>query len=194
MALQHLLDAIERQVEREADGILEAGRTEAARVAAEASERRSRRRAEWLARAQASARLELETDLLKARRHAEERILEARQRFLGRAFLALEALLDEAVGSDLYGEVLPRHLEESLAYLGEDPAVVRCSPGMAVRLRSLLGERAQLSVEEDPTVPAGFRLISADGRLLVDNTLRSRLASRWPSIAIELMRRVEAIA
>lgn len=192
-ALEWLLAPIERQVEREAGGILEAGREEAARVATIANESRERRRAEHLARMEAAGRLELETDLLETRRDAQRRILEARQRFLARARQALEALLVDAVKSAAYRDVLPGHLEDSLAYFGEEPAVLHCSPGIAEALRPLVAGRSQLTVREDPAVPDGFRVVAADGALQVDNTLHARLSSRWPSMAIELLRRAEAM-
>jgi vacuolar-type H+-ATPase subunit E/Vma4 len=192
-ALERLMAAIERQVEREAGRILEAGREEAARVAAIANERRERRRAERLARMEAAGRLELETELLESRRDARQRILEARQRFLARARQSLEALLVDAVKSIAYHDVLPGHLEESLVYFGEEPAVIHCSSGIAQPLRSLVAGRGQLTVREDPAILDGFRVISADGALQVDNTLHARLSSRWPSMAIELLRRAEAM-
>ena len=192
-ALECLLAPIERRVEREADGILDAGQEEAARVAAIANERRERRRAECLARMEAAGRLELETDLLETRRDAQRRTLEARQRFLARARQALEALLVDAVKSVAYRDALPGHLEDSLVYFGEEPAVIRCSPGIAQPLRSLVAGRGQLTVREDPAVLDGFRVVSADGALQVDNTLHARLSSRWPSMAIELLRRAETM-
>lgn len=192
-ALERLLAAIERQVEREAGRILEAGREEAVRIAAVADERRERRRADRLARMEAAGRLELETELLESRRDARQRILEARQRFLARARRTLETLLVDAVKSVAYRDVLPGHLEDSLAYFGEEPAVIHCSPGIAQPLRSLVAARGQLTVREDPAVPDGFRVVSFDGALQVDNTLHARLSSRWPSMAIELLRRAEAM-
>ena len=191
--LERLLVLIERRVEREAGGILEAGREEAARVATIANERRERRRAEHLARMEAAGRLELETDLLETRRDAQRRILEARHRFLARARQALEALLVDAVKSVAYRDVLPGHLEEALVYFGEDPAVIHCSSEIAQPVRSLVEGRSQLTVREDPAVLDGFRVISADGALQVDNTLHGRLSSRWPSMAIELLQRAETM-
>jgi vacuolar-type H+-ATPase subunit E/Vma4 len=192
-ALERLLAAIGRQVDREEETILEAGREEAARIQALADERRERRRTESLARVEAAGRLELETGLLEARRKAQQTMLEARLRFLARARRALEALLVDAVRSDAYKDALAAHLEESLAYFGEEPAVVHCAPGIAQPLRSLAAARGRLSVLVDPEVRDGFRVVSPDGTLRVDNTLHARLASRWPSMAIELLRRAEAV-
>jgi vacuolar-type H+-ATPase subunit E/Vma4 len=192
-ALERLLAAIERRVESEAGGILEAGRQEADRVAAIANERRERRRAESTARMEAAGRLELETELLETRRDVQQRMLEARQRFLARARQALEALLVDAVGSVAYRDVLPGHLDDSLVYFGDEPAVIHCSPGIALPLRSLVAGRSQLTVREDPAVLDGFRVVSQDGTLQVDNTLHARLSSRWQSMAIELLRRAEAM-
>ncbi len=192
-ALERLLSAIERQVDREAGLILAAGREEALRFAAAADEQRERRRAERLARIEAAGRLELETELLEARRDAQQKILEARQRFLARARQALEALLVDAVESVAYRDVLPGHVEDSLAYFGDEPAVIRCSSVIAQALRSLVAGRGQLTVREDPAVLDGFQVVSADGALRVDNTLHGRLSSRWPSMAIDLLRRAEAM-
>jgi len=192
-ALERLLAPIERQVEREAEGILEAGREEAARIATIANERRERRRTEHMARMEAAGQLELETDLLETRRYAQRRILEARQRFLARARQALEALLVGAVKSVAYRDVLPGHLEDSLVYFGEEPAVIHCSSEIAQSIRSLVAGRGQLTVREDPDVLDGFRVVSADGVLQVDNTLHARLSSKWPSMAIVLLRHAEAM-
>ncbi len=192
-ALERLLAAIERQAGREAERILEAGREEAVRIAAVADELRERRRAERLARMEAGGRLALETELLETRRESQQRVLEARQRFLARARQALEALLVDAVGSVAYRDVLPGHLEDSLVYFGEEPAVIHCTSAIAQPLRSLVAGRGQLTVTEDPAVLDGFRVVSADGALQVDNTLHARLSSRWPSMAIELLQRAEAM-
>lgn len=164
-------------------------RTEVERVLAEARER-----AEEIV---GQARRDAEATLAAARQEAERQRLQARTRATSTARLRAAALVlaakDEALrqvfdaaereARGIMGDpsrraaVLRAFLREALETLGEGRVTVEVAPGDASVAREAcraLGIEAE--VREDPQVHDGVRLVSADGRSVVENTLASRLA------------------
>ncbi len=91
--------------------------------------------------------------------------------------------------TDAYRKAMPAHLEESLGYLGDERAVIRCAATLAPQLRELVGERGGLEVKVDPNVSSGFRLVTNDHRVEIDNSLTGRLERLWPLISVSLASR-----
>ena len=189
MALDELLEAIEDEARCTMGAELERGRGDAARIAAEAEARAVRTRAEALRREQEKLAGELEPELASARLSARREVAEARRRLAARVLQEMERQIPRVVLEERYLETLPRQLEESLTYLGEVPVQVRATPAIAVRLEGIVKTRPRISVESDPSVTAGFRLLTLDGAFVLDATLDAALARRRRELEIEISRR-----
>jgi vacuolar-type H+-ATPase subunit E/Vma4 len=181
-----LLHALEEEVREQARTLREGARAEAERVVAEGRRRSAGAREEALARAAAEgaawrerarvrAALAEERILLAEKRSLLEAVLaEARRRLPARSTPALTGqLLDEALGDDDGGTL----------------AVV-VDPGHAAACRAHLASRhpsaaTRAEVEEAPAARGGVELRIGD-RLVVDDTLPSRLDRAWPALEVEL--------
>ena len=189
MALDELLEAIEDEARCAIRAELERGRGEASRIAAEAEARALRTRAESLRCEEERVARELEPELSIARLSARREVAEARRRLAARVLQEMERQIPRVVLEERYLETLPRQLEESLTYLGEVPVQVRATPAIAACLEGIVKTRPRVSVESDPSVMAGFRLLTWDGAFVLDATLDSALARRRRELEIEILRR-----
>jgi vacuolar-type H+-ATPase subunit E/Vma4 len=192
MALEHLLSALERDAEAEAQGLMDEAGRETARIAAESRARLDRRRAEFAAGHEAVLGAAAAGAVAAARRLARRQVLEARERLLGRVFRAVEERLAEAACGAAYLRDLPREVATVLSYI-EGPAVLHCPPGLEPAVRAAVAALAapSITVRGDPAAGPGLRAVSAGGGLSVDATLAGRLARRWPGLAIEVLRQAE---
>jgi vacuolar-type H+-ATPase subunit E/Vma4 len=189
VSLEHLLHALERQTAETARAELEAARAEAARIEAEALEARARRMSAGLEEQEVVLRASAERAIAEARRSERRRVLEAREEILARMFARAREIV--ATGDSAPTDLLVVEVRQALDYVGNVPAVVHCAPSVDERLRALLAERDDLTVQPDPALRDGFRVRAADGSVLVDHTPERRLAALRPRLAIELLRRIE---
>ncbi len=188
-----LVTELRRRAEASAGSILSAARDEAERIAAEAErtieERRSvalsGREADYRARARAevaAARHEAMRDVLVARTHAVERVLER-----------VRALLHETSRQERYLANLADELVGALRFVDTDGegAVVRCAPELEAAVRDALRGKAAVDVEANPEVGAGFTVVGSGGSVVVDGRLEARIARLAPSLAIEINAEIE---
>jgi vacuolar-type H+-ATPase subunit E/Vma4 len=176
MGLEHLLEALERDADAQVEQTLARARAEADRLTTE-SAALLEQRCRAAAAARASARVQdVEHAVTLARREARRSILEARERLLERVFAAARAELPAAAAGPAYRASLPAALSGALAAVGSDQAVIRCPATLAPDLERARprGSKA-VQVEVDPASGSGFRVVSADGAVEVDDTLESRL-------------------
>ena len=190
MGLEHLRQALVRQAGEAAEAELEAARAEAARIEAEAAERLARRMSGDLEEQAVVLRAAAERAIAETRRTERRRVLEAREHVLARMFArAAEIVATRQDGSE-QADLLAPEVRRALDYLGGVPAVVHCAPVVAERLRALLGQRDGVTVQSDPALRAGVRVVAADGSVLVDHTPERRLAVLRPRLAIGLLRQI----
>lgn len=184
-----LVTELRRRAEASAESILSEARNEAERVAAEAErsieERRrlalSGREAEYRTRARAAiaaARHEAMRDVLIARTHAVERVLEQ-----------VRALLPNAAQSPSYLGSLAEELAEALRFVDGDGVSVRCAPELEPAVRSAV--RGDVTVEATPEVGPGFTVMGSQGDVLVDGRILARIERLTPTLAIEINARLE---
>ena len=184
MAIEHLLAALERDAAAERDAMLEAAREEANRVAQRAEERVARLRQDVVGPQERELRAAAAAAVMEARRNRRGEVLAARDRLLSRVRAEAERRLPEALDDARYRRVLPTHLSEALAFLGEGRAVIRCAPAIADDLRDAASGR-EVSVVPDAGARTGFTVESADGSVVVHNGLDARLARLAPQLALE---------
>jgi len=193
MPLEHLLAELEREAEAAAERTLAEARTEAERIAAAAAERLAHRRAEYVAARRTELSADLGGALAAARREARRAALAARERLLERVFTEAARRLPEVAASETYAAALPGDVAAALAFLGDQPAVLRCTPALAERVRQAAGPAAA-TVVPDAAVGHGVRAEAADGSLVVDATLEGRLARLRPRLAIAVLARLDVAA
>jgi len=176
MGLEHLLEALERDADAQVEQTLAQARAEADRISTESTAVLERRRREATSASDCARVLEVEHAVTLARREARRSILEARERLLERVFTAARAELPAAAAGPAYRASLPAALSGALAAVGGDHAVIRCSETLAPELaRARPRGSRTVPVKVDSASGSGFRVVSADGAVEVDDTLESRL-------------------
>lgn len=182
-----LLDVITEEGSAEAQRVLAAATAEAARLRADAATEAGaivRNRVE-------ARRRELAADFGRrraaARQASRRRVFEARDRLLAKVRESATAMLPAALLGPGGRPQVAALLDEAWQYLPPGGAVVRCQPGLGSVVQSCVAGRPNVEVMEDPSVHAGLRIASQDGRLTVDNTLETRLARSWEALAAELL-------
>lgn len=176
MGLEHLLEALERDADAQVEQTLAQARAEADRISTESTAVLERRRREATSASDCARVLEVEHAVTLARREARRSILEARARLLERVFSAARAELPAAAATPAYRASLPAALSGALTAVGGDHAVIRCPETLAPELERARprGSRT-VPVKVDSASGSGFRVVSADGAVEVDDTLESRL-------------------
>jgi vacuolar-type H+-ATPase subunit E/Vma4 len=192
MPLEHLLVALERDADAQAQELRAEARAAAATVASACEERLARRRREVVGAREAELRAAAELALGEARRVGRRAVLEARQRLLERVFAAAQTALPDAGAGANYRGALPGHVAEAVACIGDEPGVIRCPATLVPALRAAVTRYKQLEVRVDATIAAGFRLATADGGIEVDHTLAGHLERSRPRLALELLARLSA--
>jgi vacuolar-type H+-ATPase subunit E/Vma4 len=182
--LDALLATLEREAVAETERLVAEARARAAAVTAEADASGARRRAEVLARREAEQQAALQRNLAGARREARATVLAARERLLAQLFAAVRAALPAAAAGSGYRDALPADLERALTFVGARPVVARCAPALASELARLAKANGRLTISPDPTIAAGFRLVTTDGALEVDGTLEGRVERLRPRLAL----------
>jgi vacuolar-type H+-ATPase subunit E/Vma4 len=109
-------------------------------------------------------------------------VLEAQKVLLERVFTAIRARLPAAVDGAGFEETVPARASAALAALGNEPAVIHCPASLVETLRRHLpADRA--TVVADDTCGSGFTVATADGAVLVDETLETHLERQRPAMA-----------
>jgi vacuolar-type H+-ATPase subunit E/Vma4 len=185
--VKELLATLTADAEVEAHAVVERARTEAVRITAESDsqraaelERRKAKRAEDRSGHEGSLRM-------AEKRKAGQAALGARQRVVERVVAAARALLADAATD----EWLANDLERVLAYVPPGKATIRCAPRAAAKVKRLVSERGDITVEGTAGITAGVLVETADHRLLVDGTLDSRLERMRAALAIDIVAAVE---
>ena len=186
MALDGLLDAIARDGDAESQRLLDAAKSEAARLRAAADARAERRCAEAVAAREAQLRAARDARRARALTKARAEVLRARDRFLHRVFHAAESRMPRFFDRPDAAAALQRLVAEALVYFPEGGARVRCRSGIAGPI-ARAGSLGTVRVIADDSVAEGVIVETPDGSARVDNTLAERLQRLRPSLSIELL-------
>ena len=187
-----LLAGLERAAEAEIARVAADGRTQAAAVTAQGEQRIAQRRQTALGQRETEGRAALERSLAAARHVARQRALLARAGLLDRFFTALQAALPALAAGPAYRAALPREVARTLAFAGEQDAVVHCAPALTAQMRRVIKTNGRLSIKSDPRIAAGFKILAADGRLEVDGTLEGRAQRLRSRLALEALAALDA--
>ena len=186
MSIDALLLHLEEDARREAARLRQEATERAQEIVARAEADAARKRALHLERVAGQRRSASERQVAAARAEARERFLQARMAVLDRVFDAASASLGRMEVARYTGSVA-QLAQDAARYLERGPAVLQsppdAAPAAAAAVRDLRVEPAD--------VPAGVTGRSADGRVVVDNTLVAILARRRADLAIGLGGRIE---
>lgn len=189
MSIDALLLHLEEDARREAARLRQEATARAEEIVARAEADAARKRALHLEHVAGQRRSAGERQVAAARAEARERFLQARMAVLDRVFDAASASLGRMEVSRYTGSVA-QLARDAARYLERGPAVLQSPPDAAPAAADAVRDLPDLRVEP-ADVPAGVTGRSADGRVVVDNTLAAILARRRADLAIGLGARIE---
>jgi len=190
-SLDALLVALERDAAAEATRLVSQAEQQAGEIRARAVAEQTRRRAEVTGRIEAEGRREV----ARAAATASRRFLESRLRERARV---LEQIFGEAAvelgaaGPDRYRALLPGMIQETLRFLAGTPAVLTCRPEIAAEVEAALPGESGVTIHASSDAAPGILGQSAEGGVVVDDTLPALLRRRQAELAIALAVRLEA--
>ena len=191
MALDHLLEALDREARATAERLRAEARTEAERITALATTLADHQRDAEVERITRARRAQAEVAVAAARHETRRQVLEARARLLARIELAVRTACPPALVGASYRASLPARLAEALgAFAPGVPVSVRCAAALADPLLEAWPPPWKGEVRPDESVGSGFVLSDLDGRLEVEDTLEGRLDARRVDLEREALRRL----
>jgi len=116
-------------------------------------------------------------------------VLLARTRVVARVLERARALLPDATQSEAYLSTLSSELMEALQFVDGEGAVVRCSRDLEGAVRKGLRDRPEVKIEAD--VGTGFVVVGAEGSVVVDGRLETRIDRLASVLAIEIHTRFQ---
>lgn len=189
MGIDALLRHLEEDATREATRLRRMADEAARELMARADADAARARALHLERVGEERRRAGEREVATARAAARSDFLRVRAALLDRILARAVALL-EAMPADRYRAQVGVLAAEAARYLEGAPAVLECPPDALDALTGAVDGRLALSVRA-AAVPAGVMGASADGRVVVDNSLPALLARQHAELTIGLAARIE---
>lgn len=184
-----LITLLEREASAEREKVLAEARAQAEAIRAEARREAAALLTSTRARLEAEARAALIKAQSTTHLRAASTVLQAKEAQITRVFSAAEADLARlASDAQRYPAALRLFLEEALAGV-HSSAVVTVNPAdqtVVAGLIRLAGRDA--TVRPDPALQGGVRVSSSDGRLVITNTLTSRLERARPGLAAQVAR------
>jgi vacuolar-type H+-ATPase subunit E/Vma4 len=190
VSLETLLAQLTDTAEQEADGLLKSARERALVIDRESEERISRRRSTEGARLEDEQRRAVARETAAAEQEHLRSVLQERVQVLDRILERAKTRLG-SMSAPQYAAAIPKLVGSSLEYLEGLPVIVQCRPDAEPLVRQLCGDFPEVQVQPDSTAPAGIRAESADGRVLVDNTLPALLTRRRDELSVMLAARLE---
>jgi vacuolar-type H+-ATPase subunit E/Vma4 len=80
---------------------------------------------------------------------------------------------------------------EALQFVDGEGAVVRCSASLAPAVREGLRDRPEVKIETEADVGTGFVVVGAEGSVVVDGRLETRIDRLASVLAIEIHTRAQ---
>ena len=186
MGLEDILHAMEEEAEGEIAEIVAEAEATAEKMMAEAQERAGQIMERHRQELTPTLSAEEARIMNEARLEALKAVMQTREELIDGAFRAAQEQLRDLRSRADYPEILERWLQEVVEELGED-LVVDVGQGDVELVRSMLegmGVRATVSSGLDSA--GGLSATSGDGRILVVNTIDSRLDNAHQSLRREV--------
>jgi len=191
LGLDELISRLERDADARIAAIQARARADVDAIAAESERTSSREGDEALARRRSERRAQLDRELAEARQRARADVLRAQYALLDHVMARAGASLDAMESDDAYRAALPERLLDALRFVEGRGARVRCRPALAAAVRSAVAGHGDVTVEEVPSMTAGFCVVARDGSVEVDDTLPARLERLRPRVLVQLLTEIE---
>jgi len=189
MALDHLLDALERNAREESVRILDEARAECARLSQGVEADAAARRASALTARRRELNAAAVRTLAAVRRESQRAVLEARRHLLARVRVAVER---HAADAEADPGSLATRLQAALACLGNVAVEIRCARGLVKSVRQAIAARPRTRVVVAKEAAQPLVVRAADGSVEVDASLAGLVDRRWPEMAVDVVRTLGA--
>jgi vacuolar-type H+-ATPase subunit E/Vma4 len=185
------MEAISRQVLKQAEEIKGEARERAEAIVRKAEAELDKIGAGVIEKARASIQVEEAKIINEAKFKARKEVLSAKHKLVERVITGLEQTLAGLPDRKEYKKVVARLLDESLEGVS-GPVVIRCRPQDAQIVRDLVAKKEfKATIEERPFPLTGVEVLWGEGfRLIVRNTLKSRMEKIHPDLLQEANRLV----
>lgn len=190
MSLDRLLALLAGTAEAEAEALLAAARGRAAELDRDSEARVRRRRETELARLAETRRRAVARDTAAAEHEHRNTLLQERARILERVFGQAASRL-ATMGVARYQTGLEQLVASTLTYLEGMPVVLQCRPDAEPAIRDLCSSVPEVRVQGSGDAAAGIRAASADGAIVVDNTLPALMTRGRAELSVALAARLE---
>jgi vacuolar-type H+-ATPase subunit E/Vma4 len=191
MAKSGLDTELRHSAERTSESILGTARADAERLGSESERVVEDRRRQVLKDKEAEYGAEARVAIAAERHAAMRAVLLARTRVVARVLERARALLPDATRSEAYLSTLSSELMEALQFVDGEGAVVRCSRDLEGAVRKGLRDRPEVKIETEADVGTGFVVVGAEGSVVVDGRLETRINRLASVLAIEIHTRFQ---
>ncbi len=181
-----LLSDLEARARAEVEAVRAEARAETERIRAGAEEQCASLKNNAMEACAAGLAPAFSTARFAASQAARRLVLEAQHCAIRRVLEAVPALACGQASCDAADTVIAARVADVLSYLGGRPGELCCAATILPRVQASLPEGAQVRVVADPGIAAGIRAASADGRVVVDDTLEAWLVREAASLTIAI--------
>ncbi|MFC1543961.1 V-type ATP synthase subunit E [Gemmatimonadota bacterium] len=172
---QKLLESLEAEARAEREQLLSEAKAEADRIRQQAQQEADRRVDDARRRGEKLGGVEVDRRVGLAHQEVDLAVLEEKHRGVAATRQDVASRLAELRKAAGYGEALKRWTEEVITGLGEG-SVVHAHPDDVKAAKAVVSAAAPgLTVEDDKAIAGGVKAISADGKVVAENTFASRL-------------------
>lgn len=191
MAKSGLDTELRHSAERTSESILGTARADAKRLGAESERVVEDRRREVLKDKEAEYGAEARIAIAAERHAAMRAVLLARTHLVNRVLERAQALLPDVARNEAYLATLGSELTDALQFVEGEGAVVRCSADLGPAVRDRMRDRPEVKVEPEADVGTGFVVVGAEGSVVVDGRLETRIDRLASVLAIEIHTRLQ---
>jgi len=191
MAKSGLDTELRHSAERTSESILGTARTDAKRLGAESERVVEDRRREVLKDKEAEYGAEARIAIAAERHAAMRAVLLARTHLVDRVLERAQALLPDVARNEAYLATLSSELADALQFVEAEGTVVRCSEDLGPAVRDRMRDRPAVKVEPEADVGTGFVVVGAEGSVVVDGRLETRIDRLASVLAIEIHTRLQ---
>jgi len=191
MAKSGLDTELRHSAERTSESILGTARTDAKRLGAESERVVEDRRREVLKDKEAEYGAEARVAIAAERHAAMRAVLLARTHLVDRVLERAQALLPDVARNEAYLATLSSELADALQFVEAEGTVVRCSEDLGPAVRDRMRDRPAVKVEPEADVGTGFVVVGAEGSVVVDGRLETRIDRLASVLAIEIHARLQ---
>jgi len=191
MAKSGLDTELRHSAERTSESVLGAARADAKRLGAESERVVEDRRREVLKDKEAEYGAEARVAIAAERHAAMRAVLLARTHLVDRVLERAQALLPDVARNEAYLATLSSELADALQFVEAEGTVVRCSEDLGPAVRDRMRDRPAVKVEPEADVGTGFVVVGAEGSVVVDGRLETRIDRLASVLAIEIHTRLQ---